>query len=304
MTTHTKTLFWQITAVFTIFLCAALANAQSAGDEPLAAASPTGTAATGTSVAAAREESLDVHAAQNPVATLISLPFQNNTYINYGPYRESANVLVVQPVLPFKLGDDWNLITRWVTPIIYRPRISPSDSSLAGIGNFQPELYFSPAHPGKVIWGVGPKLWFPTASDDTIGVNKWGGGPAVAALTIRGPWVVGTLVNNVWAGSGTQSVNQMTLNPFVDFNLPRHWYLVSAPIITADWHASADRWLVPVGLGLGRVFRIGVQPVNARVQILNNVVRPAYAPTWQLQFQMQLMFPALGQNKSHLRTKR
>lgn len=299
MTTRSKQSCCGITAIFSLFLCAALATGQSSSNKSHAVASPAAAAATDVFVGAAREESLDVHAAQNPVAKLISLPFQNNTYFNYGPHHEPANVLVVQPVLPFRVGENWNLITRWVTPIVYRPRISPNESSLAGIGNFQPEIYLSPAHPGKVIWGLGPKLWFPTASDDSIGVNKWGGGPAAAALTITGPWVFGALCNSVWAGSGKQSVNQMTLNPFVDFNLPRHWYIVSAPIITADWHASTDRWLVPVGLGLGRVFRIGMQPVNARIQVLNNVVRPAYAPTWQLQFQVQLMFPASGQSKSH-----
>jgi hypothetical protein len=154
---HVKTLSRRIAAVFTLFLCAAPASAQSSGAESHATASPTGAAATGTSVAVAREEDMDLHVAQNPVTKLISLPFQNSPYFNYGPYREPANVLDVQPVLRFKLCDDWNLITSWVTPIIYRPRISPVEVPLVGVGNFH-GTYFCPAHPGRVIWGIGPKL--------------------------------------------------------------------------------------------------------------------------------------------------
>lgn len=246
------------------------------------AASPTATEHQG---------AVDFHAAQNPVASVISVPFQNNTFYAVGPYERTANVLVIQPVLPFRLNDSVNLITRWVTPIINLPQTAPQISSHAGLGNLQPEFYFSPSHAGKVIWGAGPKLYLPTATDKALGVNKWGGGPALAGVTFHGPWVGGALANNVWAGSGNESVNQLTLNPFVDFNMKKGWYLVSAPVITADWHVDHDRWTVPLGLGIGRVFRLGSQHVNARVQFLNNVVRPSFAPSWQFQSQLQLMFP-------------
>src|SRR6266542_3381127 len=257
------------------------------GRDPPLVAAPAATPTT-----AENANGIDVHAAQNPVASMISIPFQNNTYFGVGPYHKAANVLVIEPVIPFKINSEWNLISRWITPLIYQPKVSPSEDSKFGLGNLQPEFYFSPAQAAKVIWGIGPKIWLPTASDSTLGLNKWGGGPAAAALTINGPWVVGVLANNVWAGSGSQRLNQMTLNPFVDYNLPGGWYLVSSDVITADWRAkSSDRWLVPLGGGVGRVFKIGSQPVNVRTQALYNVVRPDYAPSWQLQFQIQFLFP-------------
>lgn len=235
-----------------------------------------------------------VHAAQNPVASVISVPFQNNTYFNLGPYHRSADVLLVQPVIPFKLNDDWNLITRWITPVVIdRPRISPSEGQEFGLGNLEPQFYLSPAHPGKIIWGVGPQVVVPTATDKTFGVRRWGGGPAAVALTIQGPWVGGLLANNAWTGrENGRRFNEMTLNPFVNYNLPHGWYLASSPVITADWEAeSSNRWTVPVGGGFGRVFKIGEQRVNARIQGLYNVVRPDYAPDWQLQVQVQFLFP-------------
>ncbi|MGA8619470.1 MAG: neuromedin U [Candidatus Sulfotelmatobacter sp.] len=249
--------------------------------------------------ASEQPQSIDVHDVQNPVASLISVPFQGDTYFNYGPYRRTANVLLIEPVIPFRLSEKWNLIVRAITPLISEPRISPSQDSQFGLGNLQPQFYLSPAHAGKILWGLGPQLWLPTATDKSLGVNKWGGGPAGAALTIHGPWVVGALVNNQWAGSGNNRVNQLSLNPFANYNLPKGWYFISSGITTADWTKPTDRWTVPIGGGIGRLFRIGLLPVNARVQFLNNVVRPLYTPTWQVQYQVQFLLPAGSKNKKH-----
>jgi hypothetical protein len=236
----------------------------------------------------------DAQDAQNPIANVISVPFQNNTYLNYGPYKSDANILVVQPVLPIKVGDDWNLISRWVTPIVSLPRISPTQGDKSGLGNMEPEFYFSPSHVGGVIWGAGAKLFLPTATDKAFGlVNGWGGGPAAVALTIQGPWVVGVLANNIWAGTGQEKVNQLTVNPFINYNLSDGWYIASAEIVTANWEAkSGQQWTVPIGGGVGRLFHIGSQAINARVQALDNVVHPQYAPNWQIQAQIQFLFSA------------
>lgn len=238
-------------------------------------------------------ESADVvHAAQNPIAHLISIPFQNDTNFDVGPYHRAQDVLLVEPVVPFRLTDEWIVITRSITPLIYQPQVSPAESARFGLGNVQPQFYLSPSHSGKVIWGVGPQLWLPTATDRTLGVNKWGGGPAAVALTIQGHWLAGVLASNVWAGGGDRKINQMSVNPFAFYNMPGGWYVVSSPVITAQWHAkSDDRWLVPVGGGVGRVFKIGSQPINARFQFWDYVNRPEYAPSWTLQLQVQLLFP-------------
>ena len=115
---------------------------------------------------------------------------------------------------------------------------------------------------------MGPILQFPTATDDSLGQGKWGAGPTAVALTVHGPWVLGALINNVWSFAGDsdrRDVNQMLIQPFVNYNLPDAWYVVTAPIITADWEAeSDDRWTVPLGAGVGKIVRLGKLPVNAQ----------------------------------------
>jgi hypothetical protein len=289
------------TVVWATVLCVAVAAIIVAAKPSFAQSSPEGAQSIPTSpepsaatAPAASEEDKEkaLHDAQNPIANTISVPFQNNTYFSAGPLHKTANVLIIEPVIPTKLSPDWNLVARWITPVVYLPRVSPDQGSEFGLSNLQPEFYFSPAHPDNVIWGVGPKLYLPTATGHELGINRMGGGPAAVAMTIKGPWVMGIIANNVWAGSGHERVNQLTLNPFVDYNLKDGWYLISSPVITSNWVAkSSDRWTVPVGGGVGRLFKISNQPVNARIQGLYNAARPDFAPSWQLQLQVQFLFP-------------
>jgi hypothetical protein len=233
-------------------------------------------------------------AAQNPIANLISVPLQNNTNFDVGPYHRPQNVLNFQPVIPIHITEDWNLITRWITPVIYQPRLSPTEGAEFGLGNLSPAFFLSPANSGEIIWGVGAQTWLPTATDKTLGVNKWGAGPAAVALTMQGQWVYGALVNNVWAGTANQRVNTLTLQPFVNYNLPKGWYLTSSPILTSNWLAdSGDRWTVPVGGGFGRLFKVDKLPINMQLQAFYNVVRPTNAPSWTLRFQIQALFPTI-----------
>ena len=242
--------------------------------------------------------------AENPIATRISVPFQSNTYFSSGPLEKTGNVVIIQPIVPTKLTRDWYLITRWVTRVVYVPRRSPDHGSAFGLGNLQPEFYFSPAHTGKVIWGVGPKLYLPTATSDELGINRMGGGLAAAALTTNGPWIIGIIAHNVWAGSGKERVDQMTLSPFVYFNVKDGWYLVSSPVITSNWAAtSSGRWTVPLGGGIGRLFKIGKQPVNTRIQGLHNAARPDFGPSWQLQVQVQFLFSKQSNEADDVRSR-
>jgi hypothetical protein len=120
-------------------------------------------------------------------------------------------------------------------------------------------------------------------------------GPSVVALTIQGHWVFGALVNNLFSVTGDsdrKTVNQMLIQPFRNYNLPDGWYVTSAPIITADWEAASDdRWTVPVGGGVGKIFRLGKLPLNAQLQAFYNVVRPDNTAEWQLRVQLQFLFP-------------
>jgi hypothetical protein len=233
-------------------------------------------------------------AAQNPIANLISIPFQSNTNFGVGPYHQTQNVLNIQPVIPFKLNSEWNLITRWITPVVYQPRLSPEDGPEFGLGNIQPAFFLSPVAPANgIIWGVGPQFYLPTATSKTLGINRWGAGPGFVALKLQEPWVFGVLINNVWAGAGDVRVNQMLVQPFINYNLPDGWYLTSSPVITANWVASEDnRWTVPVGGGFGRLFKVGKFPVNAQAQAFYDALRPTGVASWTLRLQLQLLLPA------------
>jgi hypothetical protein len=236
-------------------------------------------------------------AAQNPIASLISVPFQNNSNFSFGPEEGTQNVLNIQPVLPFKLNDEWNLITRTIIPVISQPAMMPGQGRRNGLGDIQLSAFFSPsaAPANGWIWGVGAIAQLDTASSDRLGAGAWGLGPTAVALKSFGPWLVGTLVNNVWSVSADRGdVNQMLIQPFINYNFPDKpgRYLTFAPIITANWEAdSGDRWTVPLGLGIGQVTRLGKQPVNMQASAYYNIVTPDFGAEWQLRLQLQLMFP-------------
>jgi hypothetical protein len=232
---------------------------------------------------------------QNPVASLISVPVQNVSNFNIGPANRTQDVLNIQPVIPVGISPDWNVIVRWITPVISQPIPTEKDIGVYGIGDMQPTFFLSPAKPGALIWGVGPIFQLPTATSQYTGQGKFGIGPSVVVLAQPGHWTVGALVNNVWsvAGSGSRpAVNQFLMQYFINYNLDKGWYLTSAPIVTADWKAtSGNQWVTPVGGGVGRVCRLVTTPVNITAQFYGNVVRPAGSSTWSMRLQIAFLFP-------------
>ncbi len=230
-------------------------------------------------------------AVQNPIASLISVPFQNNTNFDFGPREKTQNVLNIQPVIPFSLSEEWNLITRTIVPIISQPGFVPGQDRENGLGNILFTGFLSPKNSGAWIWGVGPAIQLPTSTDDQLGADEWAAGPSFVVLTMPGQWVIGSLFSNVWDLSGDDDINFFTWQYFVNYNFDGGWYLTSSPVITANWEAD-DEWTIPVGGGFGRVFRIGQQPVNAQVQAFYNIEKPDdLGPKWSLRFQLQLLFP-------------
>ena len=231
-------------------------------------------------------------AAQNPLASMISLPFQNNTNFNFGPLEKTQNILNIQPVIPFELNENWNLITRTIIPVVSQPALTPAQDREFGLGDTVFTAFLSPKDSGQLIWGVGPALLLPTSTDDRLGAGEWGAGPSAVVLTIRGPWVVGSLFSNVWSFTGDEQVNLFSWQPFVNYNLDDGWYLTSAPLITANWEADSDNtWTVPFGGGFGKIFRIGTQPINASASAYYNVEKPDFGADWQLRLQVQFLFP-------------
>jgi hypothetical protein len=233
-------------------------------------------------------------AAQNPIANMISLPFQNNINSGIGPDDETQNILNIQPVWPISLNEDWNLITRTILPVVSQPDILTGEGRINGLGDTTFTAFLSPANSDIITWGIGPVFLLPTATDDKLGSDKWGAGVSAVALAMPGNWVVGSLFSNVWSvgGSGKQDINLFTWQYFINYNLPDSWYLTTAPIITANWEADSDnRWTVPVGGGVGKIFNIGKQPVNAQVSAYKNVESPELGADWQFRLQLQFLFP-------------
>lgn len=235
--------------------------------------------------------------AQNPVGNLVSVPFQNNTNLNFGPEKKTQNVLNIQPVIPISVSDEWNIITRTIVPVISMPSLYPGDDRTNGVGDTVLTAFLSPAKPGHFIWGAGPVVQIPTNSNSELGNKNWGLGPSVVALHLEkgDPWVYGVLVNNIWSLSSNKqggSYNNGLIQPFVNYNFDGGFYLTSAPIITADWKAeNSQRWVVPVGGGVGKIFHFGRLPVNTQLSAYYNVVTPDNGANWQIRAQVQFMFP-------------
>jgi hypothetical protein len=244
-----------------------------------------------------RQDSEDLaKAAQNPVSSLISVPFQENANLNVGPYDHMQNVLNIQPVIPIHLNEDWNLITRTILPIISQPGFAPNQGRTNGIGDTQVSLLFSPAKPGNWIWGAGAIIQLPTHTNTVLGNNNAGYGPAFVILHLeRGsPWVYGVLINDVFSSDSATSpaYNNGTIQPFLNYNLKSGMYFTSSPLMTVNWNAKgSDQWTVPMGGGVGKIFRFGKLPVNMQVAAYYNVASPQFGGNWQLRAQAQFMFP-------------
>jgi hypothetical protein len=230
---------------------------------------------------------------QNPIANLISVPFQNNTDFGIGPDDRVRNTLNIQPVIPFSLGESLNLITRTIIPILSQPTF-PGESEF-GLGDISLSLFLTPSKPGKIIYGGGVALGLPTATDQALGSEKWTAGPSIVVLYQPKGWTVGTLIQNSWSYAGSDSrgdVNFFYSQIFITKNLPKGWYVNTAPIITANWEApSSEQWTVPLGAGVGKLFRLGKLPINAQAGYYFNVEKPTGAADSQLRVQATLLFP-------------
>ena len=240
-------------------------------------------------------------AVQNPISSLISLPFKFT--FDYGADNGEASFLSIQPVIPVTVGD-WNLVNRVIVPLIDTdgeitgtPDIPnpPRGDGATGVGDINYSLFFSPVKYDQAIWGVGPSITLPTASDKELGSEKWSAGPT-GVILFQPKWgTIGGLVRQLWSFAGDSDrddVNQTLFEPFVNYNLPNGWYLITDIIITANWEASASNtWTVPLGGGVGKLFKIGNQAINARTEAYYNIEKPDGAPDWNWGFTIQFLFP-------------
>ncbi len=244
-------------------------------------------------------------AAQNPIASLISVPVQNNNNFGINPDSRVQDVLNIQPVIPARISEHWNLISRIITPIIYQPTVSqPVNQGAYGFGDMNPSFFISPAKPGKIIWGVGTALVLPTATNPILGQGKWSIGPSVVVLAQPGKWTLGGLVNNVFSFAGQSSrpdVNQMLFQYFINYNLSHGWYITWQPTLTANWQVDGSgRWVVPFGGGVGRIMKLGFQPVNLTAQFYGSAVHPPDTSPWGLRLQIAFLFPKLTKQQQKM----
>jgi hypothetical protein len=246
----------------------------------------------------AEKQKLLAEMAQNPVANMMSFPFQlNSSYGLYGADGRTQNILNIQPVLPFHLkGGNWNVITRTIFPVVWQPDYAPTGMT-SGLGSVNFTAFLSPAVPKGLIWGAGPTINFPS-TDAALGSRNWSAGPALVLLKIEGKLVFGGVFNNTWsfAGpSGAPSTNLFYSQVFINYNLPQGWYLTTAPVITANWYATseADVWTVPVGGGFGKIQKIGRLPFNLQLSAYGYATKPAGGPNWTLRTNVALLLPKM-----------
>ena len=202
----------------------------------------------------------------NPVASLISVPFQLNYDEDLGSGDEGSLLrLNIQPVIPISLGDEWNLISRTILPVVHQQDFPTSGFDEFGLSDTVQSLFFSPKAPtaGGWIWGAGPAILLPTATDDFLGAEKWGIGPTAVVLKQNGPWTFGGLANHIesFAGDSDRAdISATFLQPFVTYITPKQTTFALNTEATYDWETSA--WAIPVNFNVNQLMRFGGQLVQ------------------------------------------
>ena len=231
----------------------------------------------------------------NPIASLISVPFQFNYDSGYGPEDGHKTVLNIQPVIPISISDDWNVISRTILPIAWQTDIAGDSGSQFGLGDTVQSFFFSPKQPGPdgLIWGVGPVFLLPTATDELLGSEKWGAGPTVVGLKQDGPWTYGLLANHIWSFAGDSNrrdVNSTFLQPFVTYTTPDAWTFALNTESTYDW--ESDEWSVPINFSVSKLVKFGEQPVSLQVGARYWGTAPENGPEgWAVRAGITFLFP-------------
>jgi hypothetical protein len=236
--------------------------------------------------------------AENPVSRQITLPLRYEGDFQDGAYDATKDTFEIdQAVVPFRLNEDWALITRTKLPLESLPPKKLGEHWTFGLSNGYTTFFLSPEHGQGFYWGAGPVLYYPTATNPALGVNKWGSGPSAAFLhQDASPWVFGAVVNNIWSfggpTTGSDRTNQLFLNPIVNYHFGDGWSVGSSPEITTNWIASGGKWTVPVGGGFGKLFRVERQAVRLDLDSYYNAIRPqAGNETWLVQLKLTFVFP-------------
>ena len=224
----------------------------------------------------------------NPIAAMISVPFQYNYSRTYGDdgYK---NLLNIQPVVPISISEDWNLISRTIIPIVQQKNVQPSRTQF-GLGDVTQSAWFSPKEPSSSgwIWGVGPAALIPTGTDG-IGANTWALGPTAIVLKQTGPWTYGMLVNQLWDTGGRADISSMFIQPFLAKGLGKGRTLSVQAESTYNWNTR--EWTIPINVLYSKVSKWGTQMVSNQFGLGWYATSPSGGPDWQLRYMMVLLFP-------------
>jgi hypothetical protein len=188
-----------------------------------------------------------------------------------GPGDDGTKITTnVQPVIPFNISEDWNLITRTIMPVIYQDDVFPGEGSQFGLGDINLSLFFSPKQPsaGGLTWGVGPVFLLPTATDSLLGGEKWGAGPAAIGLVLRGPWTIGILANHIWSFAGDDDrpdINNTLVQPFASYTWPSAWTASVQSETSYNW--ESEQWSVPVNAAVSKLVMFGKLPVSLQAGV-------------------------------------
>jgi len=228
----------------------------------------------------------------NPIAAMISVPFQFNWDRGYGSADGNQLTINVQPVIPISLNDDWNLISRTIIPIKHQDDIAGQSGTQFGIGDTLQSLWFSPKEPTSsgLIWGVGPVIYLPTATDSALGTDEWGAGPTAIVLTQIGPWTIGGLTNHVWSFDDANSVNATFVQPFITYSTPDAWTFALNTEASYNW--NTEDWTVPINASVSKLVTLGEQPVSFQVGVGYYANSAAGgAEDWRARFSMTFLYP-------------
>jgi hypothetical protein len=229
----------------------------------------------------------------NPVADLVSVPLQLNYDENIGADDSGSRwVLNVQPVIPFSLGSDWNLISRTIVPVVSIDGIPSGAGSDLGFGDTVQSFFLSPKLPtaGGWIWGAGPVLLLPTSSDQRFGAGEWGVGVTGVALKQDGPWTYGALANHIVDVGGDIDISSTFLQPFVSYTTPAAWTFTLNSEATYDW--ESDQWSVPVNALVSKLVTVGNQPISLGAGVRYWAESTPGGPEgWGARFVVSFLFP-------------
>jgi hypothetical protein len=229
---------------------------------------------------------------QNPVASLISVPIQNNWDFGIGPADAMKYTANIQPVVPVSISQDWNLIIRTIMPVIYAESPVKGGADHSGLGDITQSFFLSPKDTvGGWVLGAGPVALWPTATDRALGSGQWGAGPTIVALRQEHGFTYGILANQIWsyAGWGSQNVNASFVQPFISYTTKTYTTFAINTESTRDW--QSEQWSVPMNFMVQQLVKIGKQPIAFQIGYRYYVDGPNGGPNWGLRFAVTFLFP-------------